>query len=37
MAMGYGWSIIAMMASPFVVMGILATVIVRSVKRASRE
>ena len=29
MALGYGWSIIAMMAAPFVVLGILGTIVAK--------
>ena len=35
MAAGYGWSIIVMMASPFVVIAIVAAVIVRGLRRGS--
>jgi len=35
MAVGYGWSIIVMMAAPFVVIGVLAAVIVRNLKRGA--
>ena len=33
MATGYGWSILAMMAAPFVVIGVLATVFIRATRR----
>jgi hypothetical protein len=35
MAAGYGWSIMLMMGAPFVVIAIIATVIVRGMRRGS--
>jgi hypothetical protein len=36
MAAGYFWSILAMMSAPFLVLGIVATVVVRAVRRDGR-
>jgi len=34
MAAGYGWSIIVMMSSPFVLIGIVTWLVVRQVRKA---
>jgi hypothetical protein len=36
MAMGYFWSILAMMSAPFVLLGVVGGVIVRRLRREAR-